>query len=408
VYRVVFHHFERFLSEYESRFEKEYVYFRPIVQEVVERYLDCGNPRSGFARIRCPDCRAEQLLTFSCKTRGFCPSCHAKRLETWGKWTGETLLLDVPHRQVVFTIPKTLRIFFKFRRKLLGELCRSAVKTLTVYFGALTGEELAPGIIVAVQTFGDRINFHPHLHLLLTEGGVDRAGIFHRLLRLDDARLAEIFGREVLALLVSKGLLSPEWAERILSWRHTGFNVHSRVRARTKGEAKRVGKYIVRPILALDRLSFLEREGKVGYRHGHNGAGLETMDYLEFIARVTSHIPDKGQVMVRYYGLYANAHRGKIRKADRVPVLLGMIEEEPRSVPSKGWAEMIRQVYEVDPMICPRWGGRMKVVAFLTEHAVVDRIMEHLKLTFIAEKPPPAHVFEQVSLIAVEESGDYE
>ena len=82
----------------------------------------------------------------------------------------------------------------------------------------------------------------------------------------------------------------------------------SRVRARTKAEAERVGKYMVRPILALDRLLLLEREGKVGYRHGQNGAELETMDYLEFIARVTSHIPDKGQVMVRYYGLYANAH----------------------------------------------------------------------------------------------------
>ena len=284
-------------------------YFRPIIQEVVGRYLDCGNPRSGFARIRCPDCHAEHLLTFSCKTRGFCPSCHAKRLEEWGEWVQETLLLDVPHRQVVFTIPKTLRIFFRFRRGLLGELCRSAVKTLTVYFEALTGEELVSGIIVAVQTFGDRINFHPHLHLLLTEGGVDRAGIFHRLPRLDDARLAEIFGREILAFLVSKGLLSPEWAERILSWRHTGFNVHSRVRARTKVEAERVGKYMVRPILALDRLLFLEREGKVGYRHGQNGAELETMDYLGFIARLTSHIPDKGQVMVRYYGLYANAHK---------------------------------------------------------------------------------------------------
>jgi len=111
---------------------------------------------------------------------------------------------------------------------------------------------------------------------------------------------------------------------------------------------------------------FLDREGKVGYRWGRDGAKLETMDYLEFIARVTSHIPDKGQVMVRYYGLYANAHRGKVRKADRVPVLLGMVEEEPRPVPSKGWAalapkrriglrsaEMIRKVYEVDPLVCP-------------------------------------------------------
>lgn len=63
---------------------------------------------------------------------------------------------------------------------------------------------------------GDRINFHPHLHLLVTEGGTDRAGVFHRLPRLDDSRLAEIFAREVLRLLVEKGLLSPEWAERIL------------------------------------------------------------------------------------------------------------------------------------------------------------------------------------------------
>ena len=82
---------------------------------------------------------------------------------------------------------------------------------------ALTGEELGPGVIVAVQTFGDRINFHPHLHLLLTEGGVDEAGVFHKIPRIDDVRLAEIFAREVLEFLVRKELLSPEWAERILS-----------------------------------------------------------------------------------------------------------------------------------------------------------------------------------------------
>ena len=123
------------------------------------------------------------------------------------------------------------------------------------------------------------------------------------------------------------------------------------------------------------------------------------MDYLEFIARVTSHIPDKGQVMVRYYGLHANAHRGKVKKASLSPSALRMAEEEPRPVPSKGWAEMIRKVYEVDPMVCPYCGGRMKVVAFLTDYAVVDRIMEHLKLIFVAEKPPPSHVFIEVALM---------
>jgi hypothetical protein len=85
-----------------------------------------------------------------------------------------------------------------------------------------------------------------------------------------------------------------------------------------------------------------------------------------------------------------------------------LAEEELKRTPSKGWAEMIRKVYEVDPLVCPRCGGRMKVVAFLTEYAVADRIIRHLTLTFAAEKPPPAQAFEQVALMAAEESGDYE
>ena len=101
---------------------------------------------------------------------------------------------------------------------------------------------LTPGIIAAIQTFGDRINLHPHLHFLVTEGGVDEAGVFHPISRIADERLTELFAREVLADLVRKELLSPEWAERILSRRHTGFNVHGFVRAKTKPEAERVGK----------------------------------------------------------------------------------------------------------------------------------------------------------------------
>jgi hypothetical protein len=282
----------------------------------------------------------------------------------------EELLLNVPHRQVVFVIPKMLRVFFKFKRKLLGELCRCAVRALLFYFLAA-------------------------------------AGVFHQISRIDDTRLAEIFAREVLSFLVGRELLSPEWMERLLSWPHTGFNVHSRVRAKTKPEAERVGKYMIRPLLALERLTFLEPEGKVGYRYDQDGAERETMDYLEFIARVTSHIPDKGQVMVRYYSLYANAHRGKVRKAGRNPFALRMVEEELKPVPSKGWAAMIRKVYEVDPMVCPKCGGTMKVVAFITDYAAVDRIIDHLKLTFVAEKPPPSRVLTEVALMAAEERAEY-
>jgi hypothetical protein len=59
--------------------------------------------------------------------------------------------------------------------------------------------------------------------------------------------------------------------------------------------------------LSLERLSFSEKEAKICYRYGKDAQEMERMDYLEFIARVTSHIPDKGQVTIRYCGLYANA-----------------------------------------------------------------------------------------------------
>jgi hypothetical protein len=89
----------------------------------------------------------------------------------------EMLLLDVPHRQVVFTVPKRLRVFFKYKRRLLGSLCRSALRALRRYFEAATGSALTPGVIAAIQTFGNRINFHPHIHFLVTEGGVDEGGV---------------------------------------------------------------------------------------------------------------------------------------------------------------------------------------------------------------------------------------
>jgi len=76
-------------------------------------------------------------------------------------------------------------------------------------------------------------------------------------------------------------------------------------------------------------------------------------------------------------------------------------------MPSKGWAEMIRKVYEVDPMVCPKCGGMMKVISFLTDYAVVDRIINNLKLTFVAERPPPPHLAYQELLMAAESSTEY-
>ncbi len=96
---------DSFLKAYESRFEREYGYLRPIVEEVVDKYLDCGNPKCGFARIKCSGCGREKLLMFSCKTRGFCPSCHAKRREEWGD------LSACGHAQAEWMILPFLHVF---------------------------------------------------------------------------------------------------------------------------------------------------------------------------------------------------------------------------------------------------------------------------------------------------------
>jgi len=98
--------------------------------------------------------------------------------------------------------------------------------------------------------------------------------------------------------------------------------------------------------------------------------------------------------------LYANAHWGKMRKAGQSPFVLRMDEEDKKCIPSKGWAAMIRKVYEVDPMLCPKCGGTMKVVVFITDHQAVDRIIRRLKLTFVAEKPPPPRVVYQEVFMA--------
>jgi len=258
-----------------------------------------------------------------------------------------------------------------------------------------------------IQSFGSRINLHPHLHFLVSEGGSDHDGRFHSVSRFNDDLLREIFTREVFSLLLRKQLINLTLIQKVLRWRHTGFHVHSKARATSKQEAERVGKYMIRPILSLKRLSFDQAQGQVIYQYGKHRSKLERMDYLEFIARVTSHIPDKGQVMIRYYGLYSNAHRGKMRKRGVDPSHPPIIEDETPFVPSRGWAEMIKKVYQTDPLICPQCGGRMTIISFIEDHKVIDKIIAHLKLTFMAERPPPSQIAFQELLVAAETGAEY-
>jgi hypothetical protein len=117
---------------------------------------------------------------------------------------------------------------------------------------------------------------------------------------------------------------------------------------------------------------------------------LRTPGRYEFLARVIMHIPEPRRHMVRYYGWYSNVSRGKRRKADAELGCPAAVEggepsrtdrDETRDGRAlrRSWAQLIKRIYEVDPLVCPSCGGEMKVIAFIIEHEVVDRILRHLK-----------------------------
>jgi len=113
LYRLVEEHYERFEQVYPDRYEDRYGFFRPVIREAVYKYLGCSDLSQGFARVRCRDCGHEYLLAYFCKGRYFCTSCHAKRAVAFAEWLHSTVLWPVAHRQIVLTIPKMLRVYFR-------------------------------------------------------------------------------------------------------------------------------------------------------------------------------------------------------------------------------------------------------------------------------------------------------
>ena len=389
LFRLVSDHLHRLQTAYDDRFAREYGPWRPVVAQVADKFLARGVLDHGFARIRCDDCAHEYLLAFSCKCRYFCPSCHAKRLAIWTQWLDTTLLAPVPHRQVVLTIPKRLRAYCLYRRRLLGEIARVAARTVTAAIRTLTGErDLAVGIVACLQTHGSRANWHPHLHLLVTDGGFRPDGTFVTWPVHDTARLTEAVRRAALRLFVRLDLFDEDQAAGMLTWPHSGFHVHTAVWVpeEDRAFATRLARYGARNPVALERLTYDRAAKAVTYRSDKSEgptAGTETVDPLEFRARVLVHIPDKGHVTTRYYGWYANRPRGMREKA--VPAAADgppAIVPAPRLAPteaSRRWAALLQQIFEVDPLACPTCRGPMRIIAFITQASVIDQILTHLR-----------------------------
>ena len=120
-------------------------------------------------------------------------------------------------------------MYFLFDRKLLVKLSICAWKVIKAYLKSTVSDDNAvPGVSISVQTYGDFLNFNPHLHAIVSDGCFLDDGDFHMApgFMLED--LEEIFQYEVLNMLKKEGKITDVIVENMLSWRHSGFNVYKR------------------------------------------------------------------------------------------------------------------------------------------------------------------------------------
>jgi hypothetical protein len=336
LWQLLDRYFPQFQRLYDDRYQQRYGFWRPVIQRTVEKFLACGDLHEGFARVRCPRCRYEFFVAFSCRRRCLCPSCHQKRALLIAEHIARNVCEAVPHRQFVFTIPKRLRIFFRFDRRLLGALPRLAWQTvLEVYRAVLDRQDVVPGMIAAIHSHGQLLHWHPHLHALVSDGGFTPDGTFIPLPQLDGEPFETLWQQKVFDLLLQRGKINESLVQQMRSWHHSGFGVNfeTRLEAHDVAGRERLAQYMLRGPFSLQRIIRVTEQGQVLYLAEQNapqrfpqpGArtllpgvarNFQVFDPLDFIAELTQHVPDPRKHLVRYCGFYSSKSRGMRARAD--------------------------------------------------------------------------------------------
>ncbi len=136
-------------------------------------------------------------------------------------------------------------------------------------------------------------------------------------------------------------------------------------------------------------MTYFPEDSKVVYR-SKDGKEEKIFDALEWLAAMCSHVPNKGEQMVRYYGYYSNVSRGKRKKQDQDDIIPSILKLEGSSKAfRKNWARLIQKIYETDPLCCPKCSGKMKILSFIEDPEVIKKILKHLGLWDIEARPPP-------------------
>jgi Zn-finger nucleic acid-binding protein len=406
LYLAVLDHLETYLSE-RSRAKDDPS--GPAAEFSLRAFLQCGIPRFGLARFRCK-CGESRFVAFSCKRRLACPSCDAKRAVVESSHALDELLPDVPYRQWVLILPKRLRYFVHRDPRLAGEIASIFARTLTVYYRKKSAapRAAAPAQFHALQRFGSAINLHLHDHAVVSDGcfTLEAGKLKFYPARppgvLDIAKLLEILRRRIFRRMLRLGAVPASSIREMLTWPHSGFSLDAgtRIESGDRDALRRLLLYVLRPALSLKKLTYKPELNLVRYQPSKTNGGPSYHEWtgVEFVRRMAALIPPPRKHVVRYYGALGPcsplrsavncATRGKATSAEleagyavtllgRAAREAGKAAKKAASAARKSWAACMRKVFEVDPVLCAKCGGEMKLVAVILDDGELDRILAH-------------------------------
>lgn len=285
-----------------------------------------------------------------------------------------------------------------YDRKLLSKLSQCAWKVLSEYLKqGVIAKDPVPGAVISVQTFGDFLNFNPHLHIIATDGCFSTDDEFMIGAIPNPKDLEDIFRIEVFRMLKKEGKINDAVIENMMNWHHSGFHVYAgeKVEPTDEEDIERLAQYIVRAPISEERMTYIPANengqdlDKVIYK-SKNLNIFETFAALDWLARLVTHIPNKGEQLVRYYGYYSNKSRGVRKKMDadsQIPALINSEISKKRF--HKNWARLIQKIYKVDPLLCPKCNGHMRIISFIEEKEIIKEILVHLNLWLADNHDPP-------------------
>jgi hypothetical protein len=281
----------------------------------------------------------------------------------------------------VFSIPKRLRPYFRYERKLCHILFQAAWRSLEEHLG-LEGAEL--GLVLTLQTAGEALNWNPHLHGMVASGSFSEDGSFAPFEEINQAAIQDRFSELVLSEFAKRELITDNVMSQILSQEHTGFSFWVGEPFSDEQSEKFVARYIERSPLSLEKLTL--QDDIVTYTTSDGRA--HEFEATEFLALLTSHIPDRYESITRYYGHFSSRSRGeKIKKANS-STESGEELKELRPLPGSSWATCMKQVFEIDPLECPKCKSQMRIISFIQDPVETKKIMESLGLPQFRAPPP--------------------